>query len=87
MEQKTTSRVLPLLKELGIKPTDDWVTIHILKGGKKDYCYYYTFEHKGETYCVSGDSISFVFSSKQKTLYMGYSKEELRKAIKKVISK
>ena len=86
-------RIKPILDELGIKPTDNWQTIHVYRPNENDTCYYYAFEHKGKTYCVSGDSYSLVFSKDNpkgffpKMLYQGYNLKELREAIKKVVSK
>ena len=84
-------RVKPILEELGITPTDSWKTIHVYKPNEQDTCYYYSFEHKGKLYCVSGDSYSLVFSKDNqkgffpKMLYQGYDLKELKKAIKKVV--
>ena len=74
--------IKPILDKLHIKPNDKWQTIHKFTKGTFT-CYYYTFKRKGITYCVSGDSISYVFSDeKQNYLYEGYKKEELIKKIK-----
>ena len=53
------NKVKPLLDKLGIKPIDSWTTLH--KYNNNDVCYYYVFKVNGIKYCVSGDSISFVF--------------------------
>lgn len=90
MENK--DRVKPILEEFGITPKDEWKTVHDYRGRPRDYCYYYTFIHKNKEYCVSGDSISFVFSKDSgyffpEMLYQGYDIEKLKKAIKKVLKK
>lgn len=85
-------RIKPILEELGITPKDEWKTVHDYRGRPRDYCYYYTFIHKNKEYCVSGDSISFVFSKDSgyffpEMLYQGYDIEKLKKAIRKVLKK
>lgn len=83
--------IKPILDKLHIKPNDKWITIHkwqnIHKCAKGTFaCYYYTFKRKGITYCVSGDSISYVFSDEEQNyLYQGYDKKELIKKIKEVL--
>ena len=89
---KNKDRVKPILEELGITPKDEWKTFHDYRGRPRDYCYYYTFIHKNKEYCVSGDSLSFVFSKDSgcffpEMLYQGYDIEKLKKAIKKVLKK
>lgn len=82
-------KIKPLLEELGIEPNDSWTCQHIFKPGKLDTVYYYTFKHKGITYCCSNDSYSLVFSSDKDFLpiYMGCKIKSLKKAILKVIKK
>jgi hypothetical protein len=85
-----TNKVKMILDKLGIKPTDEWQTKHIFKNkNMQDTCYYYTFEHKGITYCVSGDSYSFVFTDEDpfNWIYAGLDEVELEEAIRKVVSK
>lgn len=77
----------PLLDKLNIQPTDEWTTIHKFPKGTF-ICYYYTFKVKNKTYCVSGDSISYVLSSENNPfmpMYSGYSIKELEKEIKGVL--
>ena len=84
------NRVKPILDRLKIVPTDSWITLHKYKKNEQpDNCYYYTFKHNGTTYCVSGDSISLVFSSEKSLapIYMGYDTNKLEQAIKRIIKK
>lgn len=77
----------PMLDKLKIKITDSWTTLHKFPKGTF-ICYYHTFKVENKTYCVSGDSISYVFSSEDdpfKPLYTGYSIKELEKKIKGVL--
>lgn len=81
-------RIKPILDKLKIKPTDNWITIHKYPNRKPDNCYYYTFNHKGTTYCVSGDSISLVLSDeKDNYYYMGFKESELIEAINKILKR
>ena len=81
------NKVKPLLDKLGIKPINSWTTIH--KYNNNDVCYYYVFKVNGLKYCVSGDSISFVFSNEKliMPIYAGYNIKELEQSIKKVVLK
>ena len=85
---KKTNEVKMILDKLGIKPTDEWQTKHIFKN-MQDTCYYYTFEHKGIIYCVSGDSHSFVLTDENpfNFIYAGLDENKLEEAIRKVVSK
>lgn len=87
-EHKKPNKVKMILDKLGIKPTDEWQTKHIFKN-MQDTCYYYTFEHKGKEYCVSGDSHSFVFTDEDpfNWIYADYDEKKLEEAIRKVVSK
>lgn len=82
-------KIKPLLEELGIEPNDSWEINHCFIPGKLDTCYYYTFLHKGITYCCSNDSYSFIFSSELSInpIYAGYNIKTFKKAILKVIKK
>ena len=93
-KEKNKDRIKPILDKLGITPKDNWVTLHKFKKDEEpDKCYYYTFEHDNKTYCVSGDSISLVFSVENSKcflptfLYQGYKETELEEKIRKVIGK
>lgn len=82
-------RLKPLLDKLGIKPVDNWCTMHVGTPMGNLKCYYYQFRYKGKDYCTSDDSVSVIFSTLKKNdfwpmyIYTGTSMEELEKAIKK----
>ena len=76
-----------LFKKYNIEIIDNWQVKRNIKG-MPSICDYYMFNHKGLDYCISFDSISYVFSDeKGRFIYMGFSVKELEKELKKVVKK
>ena len=79
-------KIKKILQDFQILITDEWNQKSKLTGLN---IYYIVFELCNNTYCISYDSLSFVFSKDEMThlkfIYIGSNLKDLKESIKRVV--